>query len=46
MNDALVANTAATITTMAATRSNQGARLKNSHQMTMRNPPATAPNIP
>src|SRR2546425_12153050 len=41
-----VANTATTITTMAPTRSDQGARLKNTHHRTIANPPTTPPNIP
>ena len=40
-----VATSATTIRTMAPTRSDQGARLKNSHHTTTANPPTTPPSI-
>jgi hypothetical protein len=41
----LVANTATTITMIAPTRSNHGARLNNSHHTAITNAPATPPSI-
>ena len=41
-----VANSAAIITTRAPTRSDQGARLKNSHHTTITNPPKTPASTP
>ena len=41
-----VANSATPIKTMAPTRSDQGARLKNSHHTTIVTPPRSSPIIP
>ncbi len=41
-----VATSATTIRTMAPKRSDQGARLKNSHHTTTANPPTSPPSIP
>ena len=41
-----VANSATTIRTMAPTRSDQGARLKNSHHTTTANPPTNPAQHP
>jgi len=43
---ALVANTAATIKTIAPTRSNQRARLNSSHHSATSKAPATPPSMP
>ena len=42
----LAANTATIIKTIAPTRSDQGARLKNTHHTTIANAPTTPPSIP